>query len=75
MRNFNRVIESIEEELKNHDTVTYRTAIKTAEDNESWLVTVMNFLSCPSVEVEINYFEYNDIVEMRISKKTLKNLL
>ena len=70
MNKLNEIIRNLEEELKKYDTATYYAVLKTNEDNELWTVLVMHFASCPRVDVKIiNHSEYDDVVEMRISKK------
>ena len=70
MNKLNEIIRNLEEELKKYDTATYYAVLKTNEDNELWTVLVMHFASCPWVDVKIiNHSEYDDVVEMRISKK------
>ena len=70
MDKLNDIIRNLEEELRANDTATYYAVIKTIEDNELWTVLVMHFASCPWADIKIiNNFEYEDLVEMRISKK------
>ena len=70
MDRLNEIIRNLEEELKANDTATYYAVIKTIEDNELWTVLVMHFVSCLWTDVKIiNHSEYDDVVEMRISKK------
>ena len=70
MNKLNEIIRNLEKELKKYDTATYYAVLKTNEDNELWTVLVMHFASYPWVDVKIiNHSEYDDVVEMRISKK------
>ena len=70
MDKLNEIIKSLEEELKMNDTATYYVVLKTNEDNELWTVLVMHFASCLWTDVKIiNHSEYDNVVEMRISKK------
>ena len=70
MDKLNEIIRNLEEELKINDTAAYYAVIKTTEDNELWTVLVMHFASCPWVDVKIiNNSEYDDVVEMHLSKK------
>ena len=70
MDRLNEIIRNLEEELKMNDTAIYYAVIKTIEDNELWTLLVMHFVSCLWIDVKIiNNFEYEDLVEMRISKK------
>ena len=70
MDRLNEIIRNLEEELKMNDTATYYAVIKTIEDNELRTLLVMHFVSCLWIDVKIiNNFEYEDLVEMRISKK------
>lgn len=70
MDKLNEIIKSLEEELKINGTATYYALIKTIEDNELWTVLVMHFASCLWVDVKIiNNSEYENVVEMHLSKK------